>query len=152
MHLKFVGAIALTTTLLFTGCATSGTSAQAQATATKPSDAVASLIAKHKLEVVDFKYARSKPKLFKKRSPSLYRERLIGISQWAYHHLWERIVSLRWYCQWSVYALEGILESYPQYLFELNTCSIEVFCTIGEYLFFELDIIIILQVGTHTCL
>ena len=60
MHLKFVGAIALATTLLFTGCATSGVSATAQATATKPSDAVASLIAKHKLEVVDFKYARSK--------------------------------------------------------------------------------------------
>ena len=56
MHLKFVGAIALATTLLFTGCATSGVSAPAQATATKPSDAVASLIAKHKLEVVDFKY------------------------------------------------------------------------------------------------
>lgn len=62
MRLSFVGAVALTTALLFTGCATtSGTSAVAtEAIATKPSDAVSALIKKHNLEVVDYKYARSK--------------------------------------------------------------------------------------------
>ncbi|WP_170000019.1 rhodanese-like domain-containing protein [Campylobacter sp. RM9328] len=61
MQLKFISAIALTTALMFSGCATSNTSAAAaQAIATKPSDSVKSLIEKGKLEVVDFSYARSK--------------------------------------------------------------------------------------------
>ncbi|MBE2983845.1 rhodanese-like domain-containing protein [Campylobacter sp. RM9344] len=61
MQLKFISAIALTTALMFSGCATSNTSATAaQAIATKPSDSVKSLIEKGKLEVVDFSYVRSK--------------------------------------------------------------------------------------------
>ncbi|MBE3605401.1 rhodanese-like domain-containing protein [Campylobacter sp. RM13119] len=61
MQLKFISAIALTTALMFSGCATSNTSAAAaQAIAAKPSDSVKSLIEKGKLEVVDFSYARSK--------------------------------------------------------------------------------------------
>ncbi|MDO5045260.1 rhodanese-like domain-containing protein [Campylobacter sp.] len=61
MRSKFVGAVVLTAALLFAGCATSGISTPvSEAIATKPSDAVASLISKHKLEVVDYKYARSK--------------------------------------------------------------------------------------------
>lgn len=64
MRLKFVGAITLGAALLLTGCAT-GTSSMsssvaAQAIATKPTEAVQSLINKHKLEVVDYKYTRSK--------------------------------------------------------------------------------------------
>ena len=62
MSCKFVKAAILGAALLLSGCATSNVSSAttAQAVATKPTQAVQSLIDKHKLEVVDYKYARSK--------------------------------------------------------------------------------------------
>jgi rhodanese-related sulfurtransferase len=60
MRSSFVGAIALTATLLFTGCATSSGTATPAVTQGKPSQGVQKLINKYNLEVVDYTYARSK--------------------------------------------------------------------------------------------
>lgn len=64
MNFKFVGAIALGASLLLSGCANSASymasKTDTASVATKPSDAVAELIKKHDLQVVDYKYARSK--------------------------------------------------------------------------------------------
>ncbi|MBN2963820.1 rhodanese-like domain-containing protein [Sulfurospirillum sp. T05] len=63
MRSTFVGALALTTALLFTGCATTSSTtspAAAQAVLTKPSASVQKFIDQYKLEVVDYEYTRSK--------------------------------------------------------------------------------------------
>jgi len=63
MRSTFVGALALTTALLFTGCATTSSTtspAAAQAVLAKPSESVQKFIDQYKLEVVDYDYARSK--------------------------------------------------------------------------------------------
>jgi rhodanese-related sulfurtransferase len=63
MRSTFVGALALTTALLFTGCATTSSTtspATAQAVQGKPSPSVQGLLDKYKLEVVDYTYTRSK--------------------------------------------------------------------------------------------
>lgn len=60
MNFKFIGATILGATLLFSGCATSNAKLANSQAQEKPSEAVSSLINQHKLEVVDYKYARSK--------------------------------------------------------------------------------------------
>ncbi len=60
MRSSFVGAIALTATLLFTGCATSSTAATPTVLSGKPSESVQKLIDKYNLEIVDYAYAHSR--------------------------------------------------------------------------------------------
>ena len=60
MRLKFVSALALTTALLFSGCATSGTQASPSAAKGVPSAAVQKLIDQYNLQDVDFDYAYSR--------------------------------------------------------------------------------------------
>jgi rhodanese-related sulfurtransferase len=60
MRSSFVGALALTATLLFTGCTTTSGTATPAVTQGKPSQGVQKLINKYNLEVVDYTYTRSK--------------------------------------------------------------------------------------------
>jgi rhodanese-related sulfurtransferase len=60
MRSSFVGAIALTAALLFTGCAMTSDSMVPAMAQNKPSEGVQKLINKYDLEVVDYTYARSK--------------------------------------------------------------------------------------------
>jgi rhodanese-related sulfurtransferase len=58
MRSKFVSALALTTALVFTGCATTGGTAAPKVTEGKPSESVQKLINKYNLEVVGYEYTR----------------------------------------------------------------------------------------------